>query len=108
MKKTIVSLVAVAFLSSSCDQSHLQQAQAPVQPGLTPWGRDLLSRKESEDKTDNKLPSAAPAAQVPPKDPVVEGRRKLIPAISAAFARRTSAPRAKWLAEVCFQKTLGT
>lgn len=108
MKKTIAALVAVLFLSSSCDQSHLQQVQAPVQPGLSPWDRDLLSRKESEENAGNKQPTPQPAVRAPSGDPVVEGRRKFIPAISAAFARRTTPQRAKWLAEICFKKTLGT
>jgi hypothetical protein len=107
MKKAIVSLVAVLFLSASCDQSHLQQAQAPVNPGMSPWDRDLLNETESDPKS--KLPAPSPTAQLEaPKDAIIEGRKKLIPAISAAFARRTTPERAKWLAEVCFQSTLGT
>jgi hypothetical protein len=110
MKKTIVSLVAVLFLSASCDQSHLQQqAQVPVNPGISPWDRDLLSRSESEKKSGAKLPDDVPLAQLEaPKDAIIEGRKKLIPAISAAFARRTTPQRAKWLADICFKKTVGT
>jgi hypothetical protein len=108
MKRTIVSLVAVLFLSASCDQSHLQQVQAPASPGLSPWDRDLLSGAGSEEKSGGK-PAHMPVAQLEaPKDAILEGRRKLIPAISAAFARRTTPQRAKWLAEICFQKTAGT
>ena len=109
MKKTIVSLVAVLFLSASCDQSHLQQAQVPVNPGVSPWDRDLLSRTGSEEKSEGKIPTHLPIAQLEgPKDAILEGRKKLIPAISAAFARRTTPQRARWLAEICFQKTIGT
>ena len=109
MKKAIVSLVAVLFLSASCDQSHLQQAQAPVHPGVSPWDRDLLAGAGSDEKSDGKQPAHPPVAQLEaPKDAILEGRKKLIPAISAAFARRTTPQRAKWLAEICFRKTQGT
>lgn len=108
MKRTIVALVAVLFLSASCDQSHLQQTQAPVQPGLSPWDRDLLAR-ESEEKSNATGPAQKPV-QVQPfqDDDAVEVRRKQIPAISATFARRTTPARAQWLAELCFKKTIGT
>ena len=107
MKKTIVSLVAVLFLSASCDQSHLQQAaQVPVAPGTSPWDRDLLS--ELNEKSGSTLPQVPLAHPEAPKDAIIEGRKKLIPAISAAFARRTTPQRAKWLADICFRKTVGT
>jgi hypothetical protein len=32
----------------------------------------------------------------------------MVPAIYAAFAKRTTPERAKWLAEICYQKTEGT
>jgi len=109
MKKTIVSLVAVLFLSASCDQAHLQQVQAPVHPGVSPWDKDLLPGAERDEKKDGKQPVQLPTAQLEaPKDAILEGRKKLIPAISATFARRTTPQRAKWLAEICFQKTKGT
>ena len=94
MKKTIVSLVAVLFLSASCDQSHLQQqAQVPVGPGLSPWDRDLLSGGESNEKSGAKLPARNPVAQIEaPKDAILEGRKKLIPAISATFQGCNSGP----------------
>ena len=105
MKKTIVSLVAVLFLSSSCDQSHLQQAQVPVSAGISPWDRVLRSGVESGEKT----PVPVPAARLEvPRDAILEGRKKQIAAITTAFARRTTPRRAKWLAEICFQSTLGT
>ncbi|GFO68300.1 lytic transglycosylase [Geomonas limicola] len=108
MKRTIVSLVAVLFLSTSCDQSHMQQTQAPLQPGLSPWDRDLIAR-ESEEKSNATGPARQPV-QVQPfqDDDAVEVRRKQIPAISATFARRTTPERAQWLAELCFKKTIGT
>lgn len=108
MKKTIVSMVAVLFLTASCDQAHLQQVQAPVHPGLTPWDRDLLLRLESEEKSETRVPEKLPLPQLPAQEEEVEGRKKLVPAIYAAFARRTTPQRAKWLADICFRKTLGT
>ena len=109
MKKTIVSLVAVLFLSASCDQSHLQQVQAPVGPGLSPWDRDLLKGTGQDGKPGESKPDHLPLAHLDaPKDAILEGRKKLLPAISAAFARRTTPQRAKWLADLCFQKTAGT
>jgi hypothetical protein len=105
MKKTIVLLIAVLFLSASCDQSHLQQAQAPVTPGNSPWDRNLKSGVDSGDKT----PAPVPAAQLDaPKDAILDGKKKQIAAISTAFARRTTPERAKWLAEICYQSTEGT
>ena len=109
MKKTIVSLVAVLFLSASCDQSHLQQVQAPVSPGLSPWDRDLLSGTGQGEKSGERQPAHMPVTPIETsKSAVLEERKKLIPAISAAFARRTTPQRAKWLADICFQKTVGT
>jgi hypothetical protein len=109
MKKTIVMLVAVLFLSASCDQSHLQQAQVPVSPGISPSDRELLSGVASGEKSGGKLPASIPVAHLDaPKDAILEGRKKLVPAISTAFARRTSPERAKWLAGICLQATEGT
>ncbi|GAM08456.1 hypothetical protein OR1_00728 [Geobacter sp. OR-1] len=38
----------------------------------------------------------------------LEDRKGQIPAIAAAFARRTDPERARWLAALCYLKTLGT
>ena len=58
-------MVAVLFLSASCDQAHLQQqARVPMNPGISPWDRDLLSRGESEKKSGAKLPEDVPLAQL--------------------------------------------
>ena len=54
-------------------------------------------------------PTSNPLASVEtPKDAVSEGNKKQVPAITAVFARRTRPERAKWLAEICYQKTEGT
>lgn len=105
MKKTIVLLVAVLLLNASCDQSHLQQAQVPVSPGISPWDRNLQSRVDSG----GKKPVPARAARLEaPMDAILEERSKQVIAISTAFARRTTPQRAKWLAEICYQSTEGT
>ena len=102
-------LVAVLFLGSSCDQSHLQQAQVPVSPGISQSNRVLLSGVESGEKGGDRKPASIPAALMDaPKDAILEGRKKQVPAIYAAFARKTTPGRAKWLAEICYQKTEGT
>src|SRR6185369_14827866 len=48
------------------------------------------------------------AEQEGSRDAIWEGRKKQVPAISAAFARRTTPGRAQWLAEICYQATEGT
>ncbi len=108
MKRTPVLLVAVLFLCTSCDQSHLQQAQVPVAPGISPADHELLAEVASGEKS-GAQPPAVPATLVEvPKDAILEGRKKQVPAICAAFARRTTPERAKWLAEICYQSTAGT
>ena len=112
MKTKFVLLVAVLLFSASCDQSHLQQAQGPVSPGISPSDRVLLSWVNQGEKLDDKSdksPDATPEALVEaPKDAIVGWRKKLVPAIAATFARKTTPERAQWLAEICYQKTEGT
>jgi hypothetical protein len=109
MKKTSVLLVAVLLFTASCDQSHLQQAQVPVSPGISQSDLALLPGVDSGGKEGDNAPTSIPGELLDaPKDAVLEGRKKLIPAISATFARRTTPERAKWLAEICFEKTAGT
>ena len=100
-------LVAVLFLSTSCDQSHLQQAQVPVSPGISPFERVMQSGVNWEN-TGKRLPASIPAAQLEAPYAILESRRKQIPAIYRAFARRTTPERAKWLAQICYEKTEGT
>jgi hypothetical protein len=38
----------------------------------------------------------------------LDERKRQVPAIAAAFARRTEPQRARWLAALCYLKTLGT
>lgn len=105
MTKKIALLVAVLFLTASCDQSHFQQAQVPVVPGNSAGDLVVSSRGETRET----LPYSHPFVLLDvPKDVILEGRKKMIPAISAAFSRRTAPERAKWLAEVCYRVTEGT
>jgi len=95
------------MLTASCDQSHLQQAQVPGGPAISEADRALLAWAEGSEKTGGKAP--APAAQLAlTEEEELDGRKRLVPAIYAAFARRTTPARAKWLAEICYEQTEGT
>ena len=101
-------LVAVLLLCASCDQSHLQQTQVPISPGIAQSDRVFQSAfLFGEKRAEKKEPASIPEPE-PPMDAILEGRRKMIPAIYAAFARKTTPERAQWLAEICYQKTQGT
>jgi hypothetical protein len=107
MKKNSMLLVAV-LLCASCDQSHLQQAAQVPTPGISESDRTLQSGGDPGEKQ-GENPAAAPgSSNEAAKVAAVEGRKKMVPAISAAFAKRTSPERAKWLAELCYEKTEGT
>lgn len=109
MRKISILLVAVLFLGTSCDQSHLQQAQVPVSPGISQSDRVLLTGVTGKEKGGGEVPPSLPAALVDvPQEAIVDGRKKQIPAIYAAFAKRTTPTRARWLAEICYEKTEGT
>lgn len=96
-------------MTASCDQTHLQQAQVPATPGISESDRALLAWAEGSEKTAEKGPAAAPAApKVVPDGVELDGRRRLVPAIYSAFAKRTTPARAKWLSEICYEKTEGT
>lgn len=76
------------MLSASCDRSHIQQAQVPVPAGDSELDREIRRVME--------------------KGINLEERKRQVPAISAAFARKTDPQRARWLAALCYLKTLGT
>lgn len=102
-------MVAMLLLCASCDQSHLQQAQVPGTPVVSEADRALLAWAEGSEKSTENGPASATAPQMElPKEAVLDGRKKLVPAIYTAFARRTTPARAKWLAEICYEKTEGT
>lgn len=94
MRKQILILVAlvatltVVLTIVSCDQSHVRQAKMPVQAGESELDREIR--------------------QVMEKGGSLEERKRQVPAIAVAFARRTTPERARKLAALCYLKTLGT
>lgn len=87
-KKTILIMGAILLLSVSCDQSHVRQAQTQMTAGDSELDREIRRVME--------------------KGINLEERKRQVPAIAAAFSRRTSPERARWLAALCYLKTLGT
>lgn len=81
-------MAAVLLLGVSCDQSHIRQAQAPVVAGDSELDREIRRVME--------------------KGINLEERKSQVPAIAATFSLRTDARRARWLAALCYLKTLGT
>ncbi len=75
---------------SSCNRSHLSQVQVPV--AVTEPDTDL----------DREI------RRIMEKGNPLEERQAQVPAIAVAFARRTEPDRARWLAALCYIKTLGT
>lgn len=110
MIKTLILLIAVLSLGTACDQSHLQQAQVPVTPGISQSDRLLLAWGEQDGNKDKKAPASnlTASVEVPQGEGVTDHRKKSISAIYTAFARRTTPARAQWLAEICYEKTEGT
>jgi hypothetical protein len=88
MKKTIIIMAVMLLLGVSCDQSHVRQAQTTTMAGDSELDREIRRVME--------------------KGINLEERRRQVPAIAAAFARRTDPQRARWLAALCYFKTLGT
>jgi len=88
MRKTVLIMSAVLLLGVSCDKSHIQQAQTSVITG------DQELEKEIR--------------RVMEKGKNLEARKGQVPAIAAAFSLRTDIKRARWLAALCYLKTLGT
>ncbi|MCM2357769.1 MAG: transglycosylase SLT domain-containing protein [Geobacteraceae bacterium] len=88
MRKTIITMAAMLLLGVSCDQSHIRQAQTPVVAGDSELDREIRRVME--------------------KGINLEERRSQVPAIAATFSLRTEPRRARWLAALCYLKTLGT
>jgi hypothetical protein len=88
MRKTFITTAALLLLGVSCDQSHIRQAQAPVVAGDSELDREIRRVME--------------------KGINLEERKSQVPAIAATFSLRTDAKRARWLAALCYLKTLGT
>jgi len=109
MRKKSILLVALLLFCASCDQSHLQQAQVPVEAGASQPDRELQQAGNAGKKQGEMNPASAPITPVEgSKDAVSEKKQRQVTAISTVFARRTNPERAKWLAEICYQKTEGT
>jgi len=88
----VLIVVAVLLLMggiSSCDRSHHVQSQQ-MQVAVSDTELDREIRRVME------------------KGINLEDRQSQVPAIAAAFARRTDVQRARWLAALCYLKTLGT
>ena len=81
-------MLAVLLLGVSCDKSHIQQAQTSVIAGDSELDKEIRRVME--------------------KGINLEERKGQVPAIAAAFSLRTDAKRARWLAALCYLKTLGT
>jgi hypothetical protein len=88
MKKTLMLVVAFMLILVSCDQTHVQQAQTTM--------------KAAESELDKEI------RQVMEKGINLEERKRQVPAIAEVFALRTDPKRARWLAALCYFKTLGT
>jgi hypothetical protein len=88
MKKTIISLAFMLVLGVSCDQTHVRQAQVQPVAGDSELDREIRRVME--------------------KGINLEERKRQVVAIAAAFARYTIPERARWLAALCYLKTLGT
>ncbi len=81
-------LAAMLLLSVSCDQSHVRTSLNQIHAGESELDKEIRRVME--------------------KGVNLEERKRQIPAIADAFARRTDPQRARWLAALCYLKTLGT
>jgi Transglycosylase SLT domain len=88
MRKTVLIMSAVLLLGVSCDKSHMQQAKTGAMTGDQELDKEVRRVME--------------------KGINLEERKAQVPAIAAAFSLRTDAKRARWLAALCYVKTLGT
>jgi hypothetical protein len=88
MKKTVLIMSAVLLLGVSCDKSHIQQAQTSAIIGDSELDKEIRRVME--------------------KGINLEERKGQVPAIAAAFSLKTDIKRARWLAALCYLKTLGT
>ena len=88
MKRTILIMAAMILFGSSFYQSPIGRTQPVV--------------KAAESEIDLEI------RRVMEKGINLEERLRQVPAIATAFARRTDPQRARWLAALCYLKTLGT
>lgn len=88
MKKFTFLLAAIALFATSCEQPRIRQDQPSKTPVLSNLDREMRQAAE--------------------KDANLDERRRQLPAIISAFAKRTSLHRAQKLAVLCYLKTLDT
>ncbi len=88
MKKTILILAALLLLGVSHDQSPVEKRQPQQVAGDSEIDREIRRVME--------------------KGINLEVRKRQVAAIAAAFSRYTMPERARWLAALCYLKTLGT
>lgn len=88
MKKLIILIAAVALCAISCDQSQIRQPQSTVIPDLSDLDKEIRQAVE--------------------RGANLEERRRQLPAIISAFAKRTTPQRARRLGVLCYLKTLDT
>ena len=94
MHKTILiftglaAIFVVVLTIVSCDQAHVRTVQMPVPAAESELEREIRLMME--------------------KGGSLAERKRQVPAIAAAVARRTSDKRARKLAALCYLKTLGT
>jgi hypothetical protein len=88
MKKTFILLAAMMLAGVFCLQSQVKQAQSQPVTVETELEREIRNVME--------------------KGINLEERKRQIPAIATAFSRYTEPKRARQLAQLCYEKTLGT
>jgi hypothetical protein len=88
MKKFIILIAAVALCATSCEQTQIRQAQTTPIPALSDLDKEIRLAVE--------------------KGANLEERRRQLPAIIAAFAKRTTPQRARRLGVLCYLKTLNS
>jgi hypothetical protein len=88
MKKMHIVMAAMLLLGASCDQSHIRQAQTGLSAGESELDKEIRLVME--------------------KGINLADRKKQVAAIAEVFSRRTDPKRARWLAALCYFKTLGT
>jgi hypothetical protein len=95
MKKTLMILAVMLLLGVSCDQSHIRQVQLQPVAGDSVIDREIC-------QIDKEI------RRVMEKGINLEERKSQVTAIATAFSRYTVPERARWLAALCYLKTLGT
>lgn len=102
MKKLIVVLLLMTMFGVSCDQSHVQQTKTALTASQNGLDKEIRKVATTESDLDLEI------RKIMEKGIDMEQRRKQVPAILEAFSQRTTPSRARWLAALCYFKTLGT